>query len=48
VRVRNANKVAYELAFIGKACNANEARVWKSDVLASLAEVNVGNLPQFL
>jgi hypothetical protein len=45
---RNANKVAHELAYIGKSCNSNQAMLWVDNVPASVAEVLVGDLPQIL
>ena len=42
---REANRVAHELAQIGKSCNMNEAFVWEDDVPAHVATVVVGDLP---
>ena len=42
---REANKVAHELAKIGKSCNMNEAFVWEDDVPSHVAAVVVGDFP---
>ncbi|KAM0857553.1 hypothetical protein ACQ4PT_048402 [Festuca glaucescens] len=41
-----ANKVAHEIAILGKSCNANEAFIWDGDVPAHVANVVVGDMPK--